>query len=170
VTAGVLQDVISRDLEDFQGARVTGTVPVTERLINTSLDDALRRKPGRIDQIEIRILSDNRLQLGVHLVIGPFTKWFRPELILDSQALWSNAPVLVFTISESHYGALARLIETFASGALPPGVYIRNKQVVIDFRSVPQTQDYSRLFKHMRRLQITTEPQVLRIDFELQVE
>lgn len=167
---GVLEDVISRDLEDFQGAHVTGTIPVTEHLINAALRDALFRRSGRIDEIEVRILQGNRLQFGVRVTIGPFTKWFRPELIVDSEALWSDAPILLFTITKSHYGAAARLIETFAAGALPPGVYISNNQVVVDFRSLPWTQNYSRLFKHLKRLQVATEPQVIWIDFELQVE
>ena len=165
-TASIAQSVAAGDLSSFRGAHATGTIPIREHLINSVLNASSR---GAIQDIEIRIGDGNRLQVGVRVAIGPFSKWFRPELVLDPQALWGDSPGLLFTISASHYGAVARIVEMFARGALPPGVQIGNNKVAVNFGAIPQAAAYQHCFQHIKRLQVTTRPGVVWVDFDLRV-
>jgi hypothetical protein len=162
-----LKELVAGDLSDVQGAQATGAVPITESLINTALNQAPR---GPIQEFDIRIGDNNRLQAGVRVSIGPFSKWFRPELVLDEQAMWGDSPGLLFTISDAHYGAVGRIFETFARGALPPGVQIGNNKVAVDLGAMPQAAAYRHLFRHIKRLRLITRPGVIWADFELRVD
>ena len=166
-SASVTDSLLAGDLSDIGGAHAAGTIPITERLINTALNEAPR---GPIREFDIRIGDGNRLQAAVLVSIGPFSKWLRPELVLDQQALWDGAPGLLFTISTAHYGAVARIFEMFARGALPPGIQISNNRVAVDLGAMPQAAAHSRFFRHIKRLQLTTRPGVIWADFELRVD
>jgi hypothetical protein len=145
---------------------VTGSIPVTEQLISRALDGL---RGGRIQEFDFRIGENNRLQVGVRVALGPFSKWFRPELVVSGQGLWSNSPGLLFTMSGSQYGIVMRVVEMFAKNALPPGVHIGNNQIAVDFGSMPQAAPYRPLFQHIKRLDVTTRPGVLWFNFELRV-
>ena len=151
----------------IRGARATGAIPVTERVINTALNES---KSSRIQEIDIRIGDDNRLQAAILVSIGPFSKWFRPELIIDKQALWSNVPGLLFRMSGAQYGMVLRIVQAIAKSALPPGVHIGNNQIAIDFGAMPQAVPYRRWFQHIDRLEVTTRTGVLWLNFDVRVK
>jgi hypothetical protein len=153
-------------LSGIRGAHATGAIPFTERLLNSALNDI---KSSRIQEIDIRIGENNRLQTGVRVSIGPFSKWFRPELSVDKQALWSNSPGLLLTMPGAHYGIVMRIVEAFAKNALPPGVHIGNNRIAIDFGAMPQATPYRNLFQHIERLEVITRTGVLWFNFELRV-
>jgi hypothetical protein len=162
-----VSDLLAGNLSDIRGARAAGAIPISEQLLNAVLTDASR---GRIRELDIRIGDGNRLQAGVLVSIGPFSKWLRPELVLDQQALWSGSPGLLFTISTVQYGAVARIFEMFARGALPPGIQIGNNRVAVDLGAMPQAAAYRQFFRHIKRLQLVTRPGVIWADFELRVD
>ena len=138
----LFQIVLERNLADLRGAHVAGTVPVREELINAALNEEIETRRGPIQQFEVRVRENNNLQVGLRLTIGPFSRWFRPELIIDAQALRSQSPVLLFIIAQAHYGAAARLVALLSKGKLPAGVHIKNRQVEVDLGSLPQIASY----------------------------
>jgi hypothetical protein len=162
-----VKDLLAGDLSDIRGARATGAIPINERLVNAALNESAR---GPIQEFDIRIGDNNRLQAGVRVAVGPFSKWFRPDVQLDPQGMWGGSPGLLFTISAGHYAAIGRLVEIFARGALPPGVQIGNNRVAIDIGAMPQAAAYRHFFRHIKRLQFTTRPGVIWADLELRVD
>jgi hypothetical protein len=155
---------------DIRGARATGTVPVREDLINSMIAEEIDGRSGPVQEVEIRVGGGNHLQVGLRVAIGPFSKWFRPELVLSPQAVLAHSPCLHFTIATAHYGAIVRLFSLFAKDSLPPGVHLSNQQVSIDFALLPQTAKYRPYFQHLRDLQLTTRPGVLTVAFDLEVQ
>ena len=165
----LLQIILSRDLDGIRGTHIAGTAPIRQELINAALNEEISEQRGAVQQFDLRILDNNRLQVGVRAALGPFSKWFRPEVIVAPQALGSRAPLLLLTIT-SHYGVMVRLIELLAKGRLPPGVVVRNQQLSIDFGILPQTAAYRQFFEHLKQLVITTRLGVLSVDFELKID
>jgi hypothetical protein len=151
------------------GAHASGIVPLKEAVINELVNLPLRIRPSRIQQIEVRLGDGNRMQIGLKVAIGPFTRWFRPEVILDRQALWSNGPGVLLRIVSSQYGALSRIVELLGKGALPPGVHLGSNQVAVEFAALPQASPFHELLRFISRLDLKTSPGVLLIDFELKV-
>jgi hypothetical protein len=167
---GVLRAVLSRNLSDIGGAHVAGTIPISEDLINLALNEEIRNRRGPVQQIELRILEKNLVQVGVRVALGPFSKWLRPELIVDPQALGSQSPVIRFSIASAHYGAMARLIELLAKGKLPAGVHMEKQRLSVDLGSLPQTAAHRQFFEHLKQLVITTRTGVISLDFEVRVQ
>jgi hypothetical protein len=165
-----LRSVLSRNFEDIRGAHVAGTLPISEDLINAALNEEIQAPHGPVQQFEVRIGENNRLQVGLRVAVGPFSKWFRPELHVDPQALDGQTPVIRFIIASSHYGILVGLIERLSKGKLPMGVRIENQRISIDLGSVPQTAAYRQFFQHLKQLVITTRSGVISIDFEAKVQ
>jgi hypothetical protein len=165
-TSPRLQSLLRGDLSDIRGTHATGSIPIREHLINAAVNKSRR---GPVEEFDIRVGDNNRLQVGVRVSIGPFSKWFRPELVLNRQALWSNSPGLLFTMSGSQYSLAVHLVEIFAKTALPSGIHIKNNQIAVDIGAMPQAAPYRGLFEHIKELQVTTELGVLWVEFQLGV-
>src|SRR5688500_18800897 len=89
----------SGNLTPFAGAEIVGTIPIRQSLINEALQQATAGQRGRVKEIEIRIGADNLLECAVRVSVGPFTKWFRPQVILTPRILTDRGPVLVLSVA-----------------------------------------------------------------------
>jgi hypothetical protein len=168
--SALLDRVLSGDFRDLGGTQVTGSVHIRQELINSILNEEVAAARGPVREVDLRILENNRIQIGARIMIGPFSKWLRPELILDRQALWSGLPGVIAKISSQHYGAVARIVQVFAGGSLPTGVHVKNGHVAIDFGLLPQTAAYGRYFRVLKRLNLTTTSGIFVLDFDVMME
>ena len=103
----------------------------------TSQTRKIAERPGRIKQFDIQVGAENYLQLGIQVAVGPFTKWFRPEVIVTTET-----PVILFTLASREYAGLMWLAELFAKEILPSGVRINGNQITLDLREAPQLAPY----------------------------
>ena len=165
----VLEKLEARGFSDLRGARLRIVIPVREGVINSFLNAEVAMRGGRARQFDIRILEGNRLQAGVLIAIGPFTRWLRPELALDPAGLWSGSPGVLLTFAGAHYGAAAKLIEMFAGGALPAGVHIGNGRIAFDAGKLPQAAPFRHYFEHIQRLQFSSRSGTLWVEMEVAV-
>lgn len=161
----VLQRLISRNLADLHGASLTGTIPVPEKVLTAAANDAIAARPGRIKQFDIQVGTDNYLQIGVQVSVGPFTKWFRPEVIVTAEA-----PVVTFTIASSEYASMMWIAELFAKELLPRGVRLSGRQVALDLRDVPQLSPYRRLLAYLKELRVSTRRGTLVAVFDVRID
>jgi hypothetical protein len=158
------------NFDDVRGARVTGRLPVPAGQVNAALSGVIRRRQGRITQVNVEIRENNCLAIGLKVAIGPFWKWLRPELKIERRGIWDGSPVVILELSSARYGALSSIIEIFAKELLPAGVRIAGRQIVIDLLSIPRMAAYRPYLEHLKDLQMTTEQGRLWIDFDLSVE
>ena len=165
-----IDHLLSRNLADVRGTHIVGTLPVREDVLNTALTRQLASRRGRIQQMEIRIRDNNRLEVAVRVAVGPFARWFRPELILNEQAIWSQSPMVIITFASAQYGAFISLIEPFAKELLPGGFYVKGRQIAIDFAGIPQAAKYRSHFQHLKELKLRTVAGKLSISFEVRVD
>ena len=165
----VFDNLARRKFADLTGATVRAAIPVREAVINGFLNTEIAARGGRAKQFHIRVLEGNRLQAGVLVSIGPFTKWLRPEVAVDPAGLWSGSPGILLTFAGGHYGAVVKLIETFAKGTLPAGVHIGNGQVALDLGKLPQTARFRSYFELLKRVQFSSRSGVMWIEMEVAV-
>jgi len=154
--------VRTRVIDILQSASVKGSVPITERVLNEVANQAIAAKPGRVKQFDIQIGTENYLEAGVRVSIGPITKWFRPEIVVTAAA-----SVITFTLASREYGSVMWLAELFAKERLPAGVRINGRQITLDLRDVPQLAAFRSLLNGLTFTSITTRKGTMVVDFEL---
>ena len=165
----ILDKLAARGFADLRGARLRMVLPVRERVINSFLNAEVAMSGGRAKQFDVRVLEGNRLQAGVLIAFGPFTKWLRPEVAVDPAGLWSGSPGVLLTFAGAHYGAAAKLLEVFARSALPPGVHIGNGRIAVDTGKLPQAAPFRPYFEHIERLQFSSRSGVMWVEMEVAV-
>lgn len=158
----VLEKILSRDFADLAGAEVRGTIPLTESILNEAANHAVTRQGGRIKRIDLQVGTENHLEAGFQVSVGPFSKWFRPELVIGERLL-PGSQTLVVSLASPKYAGLMWLVELFARQVMPEAVTIRGGDIFVDLATLPHA-------RHLRSLEITTARGVLSIAFELRIE
>lgn len=167
--ASVWNRLVARDFADLRGARVSGTVPVRERLLNEAVQERLAAQRSRVQRLQLRIREGGRVQIEMDISLGIFTQTLRPELQVGVVAV-SPAPVLSLVFTTSGYSGIVSLIQQFAPGLLPPGVAIRGNRILIDLGAVPQAAPMRPFWQHLKSLALDTLPGVLVVRFEVQID
>ncbi|HYP05159.1 MAG TPA: hypothetical protein VER03_02905, partial [Bryobacteraceae bacterium] len=110
------------------------------------------------------------IEFGVQIAVGPFTKWFRPQMIVGPRMLTPEGPTLVFTVASSEYVGLMWIAQVFASEFFPRGVVIDGRQIRVDLAAMVPPGAARNLLPHLRDLSARTAPGVVLIGFDLKVE
>jgi hypothetical protein len=165
-----LQQIAQSDFSDLKGTHIAGALPISQAAINAALREQIAKRRSPIQELHVTIYGSNRLQIGIKVGVGPFTKWFRPELTVAEQAVWSGSPMMLFTITSAHYGPIAWLIELLGKKALPAGVLMRGREVTIDFAVLPQTSRFREYFQHIKQIDITTSLEKLLLQVEVRID
>jgi hypothetical protein len=151
-------------LEQLQGASVSGSVPLTERVLNELANRQVSERTGRIQQIDIQIGRDNYLQVGVKVSVGPFSKWFRPELAIAPSMQRHR---LVISIVSPQYANLAWIAGLLSKELLPQGITVQGRDLILDFAAVPALAQYA---AYLRALHITTQRGIILLSFEARID
>lgn len=161
----VLRRLLSSDLALLEGTEIRGSIPLPERVLTEMANQRIAARPGRIKQFDIQVGSDSYLQIGVRASIGPFTRWFRPEMIVSA-----DSPVIYFKLASPEYAGLMWLAELFARELLPKGVRIEGRQIRLDLRDVPQLAPYRNLLAHLRSLEVSSTRGTLVAGFDFRIK
>jgi hypothetical protein len=155
-------------IEHLHGTRIVGTIPITEKVLNDAANQTIAARGGRIRAFEIQIGADNYLQVGVNVAIGPISKWFRPELVVEPR-FSAESPTIVLTVASSGYAGLMWLAELFAKEYVPQGLTITGRQLTLDLASLPPLAPYRQLLRHLKSVEMTSTPGRLSISFEIRI-
>ena len=153
----------SIDLAQFRGTIVSGSIPVTEKLLNEVFNSLVAERQGRVRQVDIQIGRDNYIQAGVKVKVGPFHKWFRPELVVSSST--QSGRVVLEIVTPGYAGLL--WIGDWLKEHLPEGVSIRERRIFFDLVAIPLIGPFA---QYLRRLQFTSERGSLLVSFEWRVD
>jgi hypothetical protein len=171
MTATAIADgVASRNFDDVRGARIAGTIPIRQHLINEALNTGLQQRRGRIQQIDVRIATGNRIELGMRVAVGPFAKWLRPMFLTELRAIPGRGPELTLTVASPEYASLMWLVQAFAGQMFPVGMRVDGRRVTVDVAAMPQAAPYRMLLQNLKSCEVATGPGVLAIAFDLRID
>jgi hypothetical protein len=153
--------------EDFAGASVSARIPIRESVINAFLRGA--DKSGRVQQIEVAVRRENLLHVGVRVAVGPFVKWFRPELILSPQVVAGNSARVVLTVASPQYRSLMWIAEVFAAQYFPRGFNVDGGQIRIDLTQIPQMEPMRAYLGYVQTMQVRTVDGVAILSCDLKI-
>jgi len=162
----VLTALTARQFDDVRGARMSGAIPITEKALNEAVSSRISVARGRIRQVEIQIGSDNHLEMGIKVAVGPFSKWFRPEVTLRAQA---QPALIIVTLASREYAPLMWLVELFAKEVFPKGLAIRDQQFIVNIAELPAIAEYKDLLRYLKRLDISSTRGAMSLLFDLEI-
>jgi hypothetical protein len=152
--AGILGQLQSTGFRDIAGARFSGVIPVSERLIDEMIAASIPSS-APVRAVSVRAEPGDRLAVR----ISPRSS-FLPSLTLKlhiiGQPELPASPLLVLRMTTM--GGLMG----FASAAfpiasmLPPGVRLEGEQIVVDLQALAAQRGMADALGYLRRLRVTT--------------
>jgi hypothetical protein len=153
--AAVLVNLRDAKFRDLSGARVSASVPVSERLLNEIVRATMPRNlPVR--DVFVHPEAGNRFSVR----ISPKAA-FLPQLTLrleiERQPQFPASPELVLRMATMG-GLLGLAGAAFPiAGMLPPGVRLEGERIVVDLKALAHREGVVDLLGLVRELEITTE-------------
>ena len=152
----ILQSLRSTGFRDLSDARLTATVPVSERLINeivaTTLPTSIPVRgvhvhPEAGDAFAVRVSPRSGLLPSLTV-----------KLTIHRQPSIPEVPVLVLRLAT--LGGLLGIAAAALPIAqmLPPGVRLEGEYVQVDLRTIAAQQGFADVLPFVRALRVTTEP------------
>jgi hypothetical protein len=150
---------------DLAGTRISGTLPLSERLLNEILSASLPPggavrgvtiHPETAGRFSVRLVPRATLIPGITL-----------RLAIEAQPRLPDSAVLVVRMAT--LSGLFGLAGGAVSGMLPPGVRLDGDRILVDLRSIAAQQGFADLLDHLRQLAITTRDGRLVLDFDAAV-
>ncbi len=163
----VLSALISRKFDDVRGAHIAANIPLTEKVLNEAASLRTSQARGRIQQFDIQVGTGNYLQLGIKVAVGPFSKWFRPEVTVATQA---QPPTIIVTLVSREYAALMWVVELFAKELFPRGLTIQGKQILVDIGALPAMAEYRELLLYIKKLEVSSMRGVLSVAMDIKID
>jgi hypothetical protein len=152
--APILERLRATRFLDLAGGRFTGTIPVSEDLVNQVIGITLRPnapvrsvsiRPEAADRFSVRIVPKMALIPAMTL-----------QLTIEEQPRLPDVPVL--TLRMVTLGGLFGLASGAIQGMLPPGVQLLGETIRIDLRHLAVQHGAAEGFDYLQDLQIHTEP------------
>ena len=148
-----IADLLRREAESgfprLAGARLTGTLPVREVVLN----DAIRRWPGMPPGLTVEILGSNRLVARYGIVTA--------AAVLDDEVrVGRGAPQITFELASVMVAwALKQALRT-------PALRFEGRRVTIDVGAFDGVDPTHPLWSCLRRVRLRTTPGQLHVEVE----
>jgi hypothetical protein len=155
----------------FEGARVHGTVPVTERLANSVLQEQVVARQPKVLALSVEFREGNRIRVRCRI-----DAWWAPridaELSLDRTIENPAMPRIVVRPVSWWARAIIPFVEQIGQiwSRLPAFLVVENGRIVIDLLSIPGFESFRVIARHLKSLRLTTENGKLLAAFALSVE
>jgi hypothetical protein len=151
--APLLETLRASRFRELAGARLSGTIPVAESLLNSLVAATLPAHapvrsvtlhPEAADGLSVRITAKAAL-------IPPITL----KLAIESQPQLPGSPIL--TLRMVTLGGLFGLASGAIAGMLPPGVTLAGERILIDLGALARQRGHGEIFEYLQRLEVHTE-------------
>ncbi len=150
---------------DLAGMRVSGTVPVSERLINEVVASAVPRG-APVREVRVQPLAGNRFSVRLS-PRAPLLPAVTLKLDIERQPDLPSSPVLVLRLATM--GGLLGIAGAALpiANMLPPGVRLDADRILVDLRVSAAERGAADLLQHVTQLRVSTEEGrvVLHVDF-----
>ena len=148
-----IADLLKREAESgfarVAGTRLTGTLPLTEAVLN----DAIRRSPRIPPGLTVEILDSNRLVARYGIVSAA-------AVLEDEVRVGGGAPQVTFELSSVMVAwALKQAVRL-------PALRIEGRRVTFDIGALDGVDATHPFWSHLLRARLRTTPGYVHIDFE----
>jgi hypothetical protein len=159
----ILQHLLASRFSDVAGARLSATVPISERLLN-ELIALLLPRAGAVREVAVRPQAGNRLAVRVKMARPAFLPPISLTLFIDRQPELPSSPLVVFRVaSVPGLISVAGAALSFAD-VLPPGVRLEGDRLIVDLAALLERHGHRALLDYAERLRITTDDGTLVLD------
>lgn len=164
----VIGQLHSTGFRDLSGARMSATLPLSERLLNDIIAATLPANT-RVRSASIHPQAGNRFVVRAKLAGPNFLPALSVTMAIERQPELPASPQLVLRMS-----GLPGLL-TFAGAAfsvndmMPPGVKLDGDRVVIDLATLLARYGLREWLSYAERLRVTSDEGRVTFDFDLRV-
>jgi hypothetical protein len=139
---------------DLRGASAAVTVPISERLLNDILSEALPSS-GAVRDLHVSPKAGDRFQVRARLGSSTLIPPIRFHVVIDRQPDLPSSAVVALRLQATGLmvlaGPLLRLMN-----ALPPGILVKDDRIYIDLRTVLDRYHLARYLEYLNELRINT--------------
>ena len=151
----LLSQLRSTNFRDIAGARFSGVIPVSERLIDTLIAASLP-PTGPVREVQVRPAPGDRFAVRI-TPRAAFLPSITLKLQIVRQPELPGSPVLVLRMATMGglmgFAAAAFPIASF----LPPGIRLDGEHILVDLQALAAQRGLSEALAHVRQLRVTTE-------------
>lgn len=144
----------STGFQDLSGARFSGTIPVSERMINEVIAASIP-PGGHVREVQVRPEPDNRFSVKITPRTGFFPS-ITVKLSIARQPELPASPVLVLKMAMGGLMGFASSALPIAN-MLPQGVRLEGEHILVDLRAMASQRGFADLFQYARQLRVSTE-------------
>jgi hypothetical protein len=149
--ADVLLRHAREGFRQFPGIRLSGTVPITDAIIN----ELLSQSPQVPKHLRVEIESGNRLVARIGVVQAAAT--------LQSPAIVDGPPTITLLLAST---IVAWTVSRYLRA---PFIAIDGRVITVDLARIPALQPWQAALHHVERLTFSTAPGLLTIGFDWHV-
>lgn len=150
----LLERQIASGFEDLRGAEAAVTVPVSDRLLNEIITQALPAS-ARVRGVEVRARAGNRFAVRARIAGASFLPAFNLTVAIDRQPELPDSPVLGLRLEMGGLLSLAGPALRFFD-ALPPGIRIQDDRIYVDLAQLLSQRGLSGVLDHLEQFHVTT--------------
>jgi hypothetical protein len=152
--ARLLKRQVAAGFEDLRGAEAAVTLPVSDRLLNEIIAEALPSS-GRVRDVEVRAQTGNRFAVRARIGGASFLPPLNLTVAIDRQPELPASPSLVLRLERGGLLSLAGPALRFFD-ALPPGIRIQDDRIHVDLAQLLEARGLSGFLEHLEQLHIDT--------------
>ena len=153
---------------DLAGTRISGSIPVSERLLN-QLVAATMPKNLPVREVTVRPEPGNRFSVRI-APRAAFLPQLTVKLEIEKQAQFPTSPEIVLRMATMG-GLLGLAGAAFPiASMLPPGVRLEGERIVVDLRELARREGVADLLELVRELEISTEEGRVRVFVDTSVQ
>jgi hypothetical protein len=151
----ILRHLQTTGFRDLSGTRISGTVPVSERLINELVASAVR-PAGPVREVRVQPLAGDAFSVRV-APRASLLPSITVRLEIDRQPELPASPVLVLRLATMGglFGLAAAALPI--AGMLPPGVRLDGDRILVDVRAIAADRGAGDLLEYVTGLRLNTE-------------
>jgi len=161
----IFQKILDNNFSDVAGLRVDASIPVPESVINELVEVALQGNKD-IEYCQVSLHAQNRIAIKLKIPLWPWP--LDLKLRLDTSvdfASFSSPKIRAWLENNRWLGSLGSFFN-----ALPEGVRLYGRQVVIDIGSFLRTPEQKRILDLIKSIGIKTEEGKAIFDVEVRVD
>jgi hypothetical protein len=160
----VFQKLLDDNFTEIAGLTVDATIPVSERLLNESIETALQGNKD-LTYGRVTIGDQNRIVLDVKTPRWPWPLKIKLRLFRSVDLAQHSPRMRAFLENHALLGRLGTLLK-----ALPDGISIYQDQIVVDLGAFLQTPEQKRMLGLLKSVEIRTEPARIILDVKIGVD
>lgn len=139
---------------DLRGARADITLPMSDRMLNEALAQAMPPS-APVRDLELDSRPGNRIGLRFKVAAASFLPPLSVTLTIDEQPRLPASPVLVLKLEMGGLLSMAGSALRFLD-ALPPGIRVAGDRIHVDIAALLAQQGLGELLDYVEHLEVTT--------------